>query len=187
MKSGKKEFIDPLTFYRDSFRLAQKIYKDGFYPNFLIGIWRGGTPPGIIIQEFFKYKNLGNMKHIAVRTERYRRIGETNKKVDIFGLGYVIDTVTHEDKMLIVDDVFDEGITIKKLIEEIKHRARKNTPRDIRVATVYYKPSQNKTEIKPHYSIHETDKWVVFPHELEGLTTEELEKKDPEIAKITRD
>ena len=39
--------------------------------------------------------------------------------------------------------------------------------------------------IVPHYWLHETEAWLVFPHELEGLTLEELGQKwDPEIAQI---
>jgi hypothetical protein len=178
----KKFFINADEFYRDSFKLARQIFDSGFKPNFLIGIWRGGTPPGIVIQEFFKFKGI-KTDHIAVRTDRYHGIDEKRENVNIYGLGYVIDNVNSEDNLLIVDDVIDEGITISALIQEIKKRARKNTPK-IKIASVYYKPSRNKTNVKPDYFIHETDKWIVFPHEIEGLSLDELREKDEEIAKI---
>ena len=46
------------------------------------------------------------------------------------------------------------------------------------------KPNQNKTNRKPDYFIHETDKWLVFPHELEGLSAEEIIENKPELSKI---
>ena len=48
---------------------------------------------------------------------------------------------------------------------------------DIRVATVYFKPGMSKVEGRPDYFIHETEKWLVFPHELQGLTPEEIGRK----------
>ena len=58
---------------------------------------------------------------------------------------------------------------------------KKNTP-EIRIATPYYKPANNKTERVPDYYVHETDDWLVFPHELDGLTTDEIRSNKPELA-----
>ena len=44
----------------------------------------------------------------------------------------------------------------------------------MRVATPWYKPAKNVTDITPDYYVHETDAWLVFPHELVGLTPEEI-------------
>ena len=52
------------------------------------------------------------------------------------------------------------------------------------MATVYFKPGNNRTDRRPDYYIHETDKWLVFPHELKGLTPEEIALNKPEIAQI---
>ena len=48
-----KNFITSQSLLQDSFRLAAKVYEDGFRPDFIIGIWRGGAPIGIAVQEFF--------------------------------------------------------------------------------------------------------------------------------------
>ena len=90
------------------------------------------------------------------------------------GLEYVIEKANYFHSLLIVDDVHDKGITIKSLVEELSKRSRANTPNNIKVATVYYKPNRNKTNRVPDFYVHETDKWIVFPHELEGLTAEEI-------------
>jgi hypothetical protein len=36
----------------------------------------------------------------------------------------------------------------------------------------------------PDFFIHETDQWLVFPHELQGLSLEEVKKGKPEVADI---
>lgn len=47
----------------------------------------------------------------------------------------------------------------------------------IAVATVYYKPTKNKLlPIVPDYYLHTSDKWLCFPHELEGMSWEEIEE-----------
>jgi hypoxanthine phosphoribosyltransferase len=73
-----------------------------------------------------------------------------------------------------VDDVFDSGSSIKAVIETLRKRMRRNLPDDIRVATPWFKPKKNVTGIIPDYFIHETDQWLVFPHELDGLTRQEI-------------
>ena len=66
----------------------------------------------------------------------------------VTGLDRLIETVNAEDKLLIVDDVFDTGNTIKTVIETIRRLARRNAP-EIMTACLYYKPTMNKTDITP--------------------------------------
>lgn len=100
------------------------------------------------------------------------------------GLNYIIKKICHDDRLLIVDDVFDTGNTIVAVIEELSKRARGNTPEDIRVAVPWFKPTRNETDISPDYFLHETAEWLVFPHELDALTPEELRERRPQIASI---
>ena len=90
------------------------------------------------------------------------------------------------DSLLIVDDVFDTGNTIVAVVEELRNRARGNTPEDIRVAVPWFKPSRNETDTIPDYYLRETSEWLVFPHELDALTPEELRECRPEIAEIVQ-
>jgi hypothetical protein len=58
-------------------------------------------------------------------------------------------------------------------------------PASVKVACPWYKPSRNMTDITPDFYVHATDKWLVFPHEMQGLTLEEIrEGKGPEFADI---
>ena len=59
---------------------------------------------------------------------------------------------------------------------------KKDIDKDI--ATPYFKPGKNKTSRNPNYYIHETDSWLVFPHELDGLTVEELVNNKPELGDL---
>jgi len=38
----------------------------------------------------------------------------------------------------------------------------------------WYKPERNIIDVEPDYFVHETDDWLVFPHEMDGLTEEEI-------------
>jgi len=179
-----KVYISADELLEKSFGLAKKIWDDGFKPNFLVGLWRGGSPPGIVIHEFFEYKGV-ELYHTAIKTQSYRGIMSSGP-VAIKGLGHVIEIINSEDNMLIVDDVFDSGHTIKAVLTTIRRNARKNTPH-IRIATVYYKPEKNMTDIVPDYYMVENNNWLVFPHELKGLTKEEILKKRPLLSRYLFD
>ena len=64
---------------------------------------------------------------------------------------------------------------------------RAEDPKDIRVATAWFKPKYNLTDIVPDYYINDTDQWLVFPHELEGLTREEIFTNKKGMKKLFED
>lgn len=178
-----KVYITASSLLQDSFRLAAKIYNSGFVPDFIVGIWRGGTPVGIAIQEYFEYVGV-NTDHIAVRTSAYVGIGERAKTIRVHGLHYIIEEANADDTLLVVDDVFDSGHSIEALLAELTSKMRLNMPGNVRIATPWYKPANNQTKLTPDYYLHETDKWIVFPHELAGLTFEEIAAGKTEMAPI---
>ena len=169
----EKLYISAQELLDDSFRLAHRIYDSGFKPNYIVGVWRGGTPVGIAVQELLKYKGVPT-DHIAIRTSSYTGIGEQSDDIRVHGLHYIIENMNAEDSLLIVDDVFDSGRSVKAIVDAIKILSRRNAPEIIRTATVYYKPSMAKVDIVPDFFIHKTDKWLVFPHEIDGLTEDEI-------------
>ena len=180
----EKHFINSESLIEDSFKLAWRVYEDGYRPNYIIGVWRGGTPIGIAVQEFFSVLGVPS-DHIAIRTSHYQGIDERGSDVEVYGLNYIIKQVESEDSLLIVDDVHDTGISIEKIVTDLKVACKKNTP-EIRVATPYFKPSKNRTDRKPDYYLHETDKWLVFPHELEGLSLSEIKANKPEVSALIK-
>jgi hypoxanthine phosphoribosyltransferase len=168
-----KTVLSAQDLLEDSFNLALDVLESGFRPTMIIAIWRGGTPVGMALQS----------DHIAIRTSSYIGVDQRGA-VAVHGLNYIIKKICHDDRLLIVDDVFDTGNTIVAVIEELKRRARDNTPEDMRVAVPWYKPSRNETDMVPDYYLRETAEWLVFPHELDSLSPEELRAARPEIAGI---
>ena len=169
----KKIYITADELLLDSFKLGVEIYNSGFRPDFIVGVWRGGAPVGIAIQEILLYLGI-ETDHIAIRTSSYIGINTQLKSVRIHGLDYLVKNINAENKLLIVDDVFDSGRSIKAILDTLHAKSRKNTPQDIRVAMPWYKPKRNNTTIIPQYYLHETDDWLIFPHEMEGLSRDEI-------------
>ena len=179
-----KLFIQSEELLKDSFNLAWQVYESGYRPNYIIGVWRGGAPIGIAVQEFLDVLGVPS-DHIAIRTSHYKGIDLRDSQVQVYGLNYIIKQVESEDSLLIVDDVHDTGISIQKIISDLQTACKKNTP-EIKVATPYFKPKKNKTERKPDFYIHETEKWLVFPHELEGLSIDEIIEFKPELSDLAQ-
>lgn len=178
----EKVFVSAPQLLRDSFELALRIHESDFHPSFILGVWRGGTPVGIAVQEVLETLDCPT-NHFAIRTASY---GARTKSFDgeevlpevkVYGLQHVVDVIDSEDSLLIIDDIFDSGRSVDAIIREVRARCRKNTPTEIKVATIYYKPKRNLTERTPDFYVHETDEWTVFPHELRGCSEEELRKR----------
>ena len=178
----EKLFIKANELLEDSFNLAWQIYESGYKPNYIVGVWRGGAPVGIAVQEFLNVLGLKS-DHIAIRTSYYSGIDERKDKVQVYGLNYVINKVKAEDKLLVVDDVHDTGNSINQIILDLREACKENTP-EIKVATPYFKPNKNQTNRHPDFFIHETDQWLIFPHELEGLTFEDIKENKPELKNL---
>ncbi|MFC1842397.1 phosphoribosyltransferase [Candidatus Dependentiae bacterium] len=180
--SAEKEHVNAQQLLEDSFRLAKVIFESDFRPTHLIALWRGGAPIGIAIEEYFHYKKRPIEHHAAVRVSSYRE-NDQKEDVQVYHLEAVIKQIKSSDRLLIVDDLVDSGNSVLRLLKDIREQCGENTPKEIKVATIYHKPAS--ASITPDYYLYETDKWVVFPHELEGLTASEIEKyKGASVARI---
>ena len=85
----EKHFIKSSTLLEDSFKLAWKVFESGYRPNYIVGVWRGGAPIGIAVQELLDVLGVES-DHIAIRTSYYSGLGQTNQKVLVYGLSYII-------------------------------------------------------------------------------------------------
>ncbi len=177
-KPVDKLFISADSLLRDSMELARRIVSSGFRPTFLVALWRGGAPIGIAIQEVLEYHSI-HADHIAIRTSSYTGIDNQSKTVRVHAVDYLVSRLSAEDELLLVDDVFDSGRSLEAAIGELKRRCKRNFPEKVRIATVYYKPSRNRSNLVPDYYVLATDQWLVFPHELRGLTREEILEHKP--------
>jgi hypoxanthine phosphoribosyltransferase len=169
----EKIFISAESLLRDSMELGARVVRSGFRPTFLVAVWRGGAPIGITVQEVLEFHGI-RADHIAIRTSSYIGIDQQSKTVRVHALDYLVSRLSAEDQLLLVDDVFDSGLSIEAIMRELSNRCRRNLPEQIRIATAYYKPQRNRSSIQPDYYVRETNNWLVFPHELQGLTRQEI-------------
>jgi hypoxanthine phosphoribosyltransferase len=176
MSAIEKVFISADSLLRDSMTLAVDIVRSGFRPSFLVGIWRGGAPIGIAVQEVLEYNGI-ECNHISIRTSSYIGIDQQSRTVRVHAIDFLVSQLTHEDRLLLIDDVFDSGRSLEAVVDELARRCKRNLPEQIRIATVYYKPARNR--LKPDFFVRATDQWLVFPHELRGLTREEILANKP--------
>ncbi len=179
----EKHYITAQALLEDSYQLGAQIIESGFRPDFIVGIWRGGAPVGIAVQEMLEHFGV-RADHISVRTSLYAGISSSNKRVRVHGLDYLVKNLNAENTLLIVDDVFDSGRSIKAVIEQLTARTRRNTPFRIKVATPWYKPANNETNRAPDYYLYTTEKWLVFPHEVQGLSDAELKSGKGKLFEI---
>ena len=76
----QKKFIAADDLLKDSFQLAAQIHEAEFQPDFLVGLWRGGSAVGIAVQEGLEHFGVGT-DHIAIRTS-YRGLDSYSQMVD---------------------------------------------------------------------------------------------------------
>ena len=186
----KKQFIEEQALLEDAFRLAVNIFDSGFRPDFIVGIWRGGSTVGIYVQECLQYLGV-KTDHIAIRTSyrgqpSYGELIENPESIRVHGLQYLFENLNREDKLLIVDDVFSSGYNVQAVINRLTRKCKRNMPEEVRVAVPYFKPVKNLSGRKPDYFLHTTEDWLVLPYELQGLSTEEIAEYKPDVAPLIR-
>lgn len=184
-----EQFIAADDLLRDSFQLAANIYEAGFKPDFLVGLWRGGSAVGIAVQEGLDYFGV-KTDHIAIRTSytgarSYSQMVDTAGSIRVHGLQYLLENLCSHHSMLIVDDVYSTGSSVTAVMQQLARKTRRNLPQDIRVGTVWYRPSE-KTLRVPEYYVHETSDWLVLPYELSGFSVNELTENRPEMADLLK-
>lgn len=168
-----KVFVSAESLLRDSMELAMRIVRSDFRPTFLVALWRGGAPIGITVQEVLEYHGI-HTDHVAIRTSTHTGMDERSDAVRVHAIDYLVSRLTFEDKLLLIDDVFDSGRSLEAVLDVLGRRCRRNLPGLIRIATAYYKPARNRTALAPDYFVRQTEGWLVFPHEIQGLTREEI-------------
>ena len=183
----QKKFIAADELLRDSFQLAANIHKAEFQPDFLVGLWRGGSAVGIAVQEGLDYLGV-KTDHIAIRTSyqgaaSYTEMVSRANGIRVHGLQYLLENLSSKHSLLIVDDVYSTGSSVKAVIDQLEKKTRRNMPRDVRIASVWYRPT-DRTLRTPDYFVHETRDWLALPYELTGMTPDELREHRPELGDI---
>ncbi len=176
----EKKFISSQELLILSFSLARKIWENGYRPTHLLGVWRGGTPIAIAVEEFF-FAAGHRCLHEPIKTSRWRLPGG-GFEIKISGLDRLAAKMSRESRVLFIDDIFDTGLTMEALVQQTR-KLSPSSP-EIKIATLFYKPAQNRTELAPDYYMEKTTAWLVFPHEISGLTREELRENKADLSNL---
>ena len=171
MSSVQKHWISAQELLEDALQLATLVRESGFRPDAIIGLWRGGAPVAVAVHEALRFHGM-DAAHMPVVTRLYSGIDRRAGELLIEGLERLQPILAMPARILLVDDVWDTGITLTGVRDAIA--ALPGAARELRSATVWFKPGRNLTRSTPDYRVRESDDWLVFPHELEGLDIAEL-------------
>ena len=138
---------------RDVNTLCREILLDGFNPEVIVGLSRGGLTPGVMMSHWMKkpFKPVKASLRDFPEWEDY-----LPKKTD--------------ERVLIVDDICDSGETfdrIKSYIKGPRINQPMELPVEVRFATLWW---NNECNVEPHYYVNEIAKdssgtWIHFPWE----------------------
>ncbi len=178
-----KIFVTEQEQILDGFRLGERIYASGFRPTFIVGLWRGGSSVGLVVQECLATLGV-DTDHIALRTSyqgrtQYEQDAAAKAPIRVHGKQYLLENLDAEDHLLIVDDVFSSGRHTQAVVDQLRLGMKRNMPENIKIAALWYRPQPDHPEVKPDFYLHTTDQWLVLPYEFNGLTAAEIAEHKP--------
>ena len=143
--------------------LATQVHDDGFSPDLVLGIARGG----LLVAGALGYA-LGVKNTFTMNVEFYTGIDERLEMPMI--LPPVPDLVDFADfKVLIADDVADTGATLELVQEFCAGKVA-----EVRCAVLYEKP---RSAVKCEYVWRRTDRWITFPWSAEDPVLQALPER----------
>ena len=153
----QKEILTWEGFGVASRELAQTIADDGYEPEIIIAVARGG----LVAAGALSYA-LGVKLSDAINVEFYTDVHTTLP--DPILLEPMLDVASISGrKLLVVDDVADSGRTMKLVLEILREQGA-----EVRYAVLYEK---SVSVVKPDYTWRHTDEWIVFPWSAEPPVT----------------
>ncbi len=162
--------VRPNDILEMTMKLADKITRDGYRPEVLVSIFRGGMVIARYLSDFLDVREIR-----SVRIEHYSALEKREGARIVEPLRERVDG----KRVLVVDDVADTG---DSLAEAVRH-VREMGASEVRVATLHYKPW---SKVTPDYYVEQTESWVIYPWEyaetakflMEMLTKEGSSKED---------
>lgn len=116
MKS--KIYLNVQGLLDDLFKLVVQVYDLGFELMFIIVVWCGGVFIGIVVQEYLVFYGI-EIDNIVIRILFYQGIDDQVKEVKVYGLNYLVKNIQYQDRLFIVDDVFDSGCFVQVIINKL--------------------------------------------------------------------
>ena len=150
----EREILSYELFGTAARELAQTIAADGFRPDAIVGIARGGLPLAGALGYALDVKTLGSLN-----VEFYTGIDSTLDEPIV--LPPTLDRESLRGKsILLVDDVADSGRTLHLVVELLRAGGGQ-----VRTVCLYSKPT---TVEEPDYVWRRTSRWIMFPWSAEG-------------------
>jgi hypoxanthine phosphoribosyltransferase len=143
--------------------LAQAVHDDGWRPDLILGIARGG----LLVAGALSYA-LGVKNVYTMNVEFYTGV---DQRLEVPMILPPVPELVHLEtaRVLVADDVADTGATLELVKEFCAGKVG-----EVRSAVLYEKPW---TAFKCEYVWHRTERWITFPWSArptvgEGLATE---------------
>lgn len=174
----KKIFISATDMEQDAWELALQLYRSGEHFDWIIGVTRGGAQISVYIQEALSLLSQDIKSYATIHAHSYTDIGVAKSTVIIRDMAPLLEAIKPHDAILVIDDVFERGVTLNAIKNELEQRLATRSA-TVRLGVLYYKPDSSTVTIKPDYYFrkYRSDDWLVFPHELCGLSLAELRQK----------
>ena len=141
--------------------LANRIRRNGFEPDIILGVSRGGWPPARVMSDLLENPNVVN-----VAAEFYVGVAETRDKPVIT---QPVSVSVKDKKVLVVDDIADTGQSLKLVLSHLEEEGAS----EVKTTTIYYKPW---SALIPDYYEKETTSWIIFPWERKETVKKIVEK-----------
>jgi hypoxanthine phosphoribosyltransferase len=147
--TAEREFMTWDDLGSGSRALAEQVHEDGYAPDFILAIARGG----LLVAGGVSYA-LGVKNTFTMNVEYYTGIDERLPAALILPpVPELVDL--SKAKVLITDDVADTGLTIRLVKDFCRGKVG-----EIRTAILYLKP---QAVVECEYVWRHTDRWIVFP------------------------
>ncbi len=132
--------------------IVRKVMENGYEPEIVIGLARGGLVPARLIADYLNIKDL-----YAVKTEHWGVTATPDGKAKL-AQGLQVDI--KGKKVLVVDDITDTGQSLKLAVKHIKEQK----PKEIKTATLLH---ITHSKYVPDYYSEEVPEenwtWFIFP------------------------
>jgi len=146
---------------------AQKIQRQNYKPDVIIGIARGGIIPARILLDLLETPQLA-----SIQIEFYTDINQTQQEPT---LKYPLTTKITGKKTLLVDDISDTG----KSLKFAKTHLQQHSVKEVKTATLFQKP---KSTEPPDFYEKQTNHWVVFPWDTKETLRKIIQKQQSELS-----
>lgn len=151
---AEREILTYELFGTAARELAQTIWDDGFRPDAIVAIARGGLTLAGALGYALDVKMLGSLN-----VEFYTGVEERFDEPVL--LPPTLDRAALEGRrVLLVDDVSDSGRTLALVLQLLRAGGG-----EVRTVCLYSKPG---TVQQPDYVWRTTDRWIMFPWSAEG-------------------